>query len=49
MIPRVREYDVELIQGFFYDRDVGEIVKIPLHIVDVVDTRIWNYTANRQY
>ena len=49
MIPGVREWDVELIQGLFDDRHVEEIVKIPLHRADVVDTRIWNYTANGQY
>ena len=44
MIPRLKEWDVELIQGLFDDHDVEEIVK-----TYVVDTIIWNYTPNGQY
>ncbi|CAN1165128.1 hypothetical protein LINPERHAP2_LOCUS25969 [Linum perenne] len=43
------EWDVELIEGLFYDRDVEEILKLPIGVGGVEDKLIWNFEKTRMY
>ncbi|CAN1134171.1 Putative ribonuclease H protein At1g65750 [Linum perenne] len=49
LIPGEHEWDVEMVQELFNERDARAIVEIPLHADTGVDSRIWHLDKSGAY
>ncbi|CAN1249387.1 Putative ribonuclease H protein At1g65750 [Linum perenne] len=43
LIPGTTEWDVEMIEALFEERDVEEILRVPVGLAGADDSRIWHY------
>ncbi|CAN1148331.1 Putative ribonuclease H protein At1g65750 [Linum perenne] len=49
LIPGTYEWDMEMIEGIFEERDVEEILKVPIGLGGVEDRRIWHFDKYGRY
>ncbi|KAK6145416.1 hypothetical protein DH2020_022236 [Rehmannia glutinosa] len=49
LIPGLCEWDMNLLEEYFCERDVDEILKIPRHDSDDQDSLIWRYSKTGNY